>query len=197
MMVRYRAKDFVLWWQSRNLTNLKRLIEAFPIEYLRGRFDSDGSVDKYRVDLVGIEPHRRLMEYERRLCRSLGMRAGRIRTYGKVGEVTFIGSKRIVSKQTKIRFSVNTGDFARTIGKLNVEWKQKILSGAANGRQWTPWHRRLRMRAQELGAEGMNCKEISDQLSMEFRTRVPYRTVYGWMRIGNRTWAEHIRSSMV
>ncbi|MDV3278481.1 MAG: hypothetical protein LYZ69_08470 [Nitrososphaerales archaeon] len=187
MMVRYRAKDFVLWWQRRNLSNLKGLIEAFPIAYLRGRFDSDGSVGKYRVDLVGIEPHRKLMNFERLLCRRLGMRVSRIRSYGKVGEVTFAGSKEIVSRQPKIRFSVNTRDFAKTVGNLNVEWKQAILDGAAYRRQWTPWPWQLRARAEGLWAGGMSCKQVSDQLSREFLTRVPYDTVYAWMRKGAKT----------
>ena len=43
-MVRYTANGFVSWWLTRILNNLQELIVAFPIVYLRGRFDSDSSV---------------------------------------------------------------------------------------------------------------------------------------------------------
>jgi len=190
-MVRYTAKDFVSWWLTQDLTSLKELIEAFPAEYLRGRFDSDSNVQRNRIDLIGIESHRPLMEYERLLCMKLGMRVGRIRSHGKVGEVTFAGTKKIISRQPRIRFSVNTGDFARIVGKLSVEWKEKKLTQAIRTRRWTPWSGKLRKRAEELDSYGLNCRKVSDQLSKEFQVRVPYDTVYAWLRGGVTTWEEH------
>jgi intein-encoded DNA endonuclease-like protein len=190
-MVRYVAKDFVSWWLTQTLEKLMSLIEAFPIEYLRGRFDSDSNVQKNRIDLIGVESQRRLMEYERILCRKLGMRVGRIRSHGKVGEETFVGAKRIVSKQPKIRFSVNTGDFAKTVGTLNVEWKNEALTHSTRTRRWTPWSGRFRERAKELEASGLNCRKITDQLSREFQIDVPYDTVYSWLRRGVKAWDEY------
>jgi len=193
-MVRYVAKDFVSWWSTLTWTRLKELIEAYPVEYLRGRFDGDCNVQKNRIDLIGVESQRRLMEYERSLCRRLGMRVGRIRTHGKVGQVTFVGTKTIVSRQPKIRFSVNTGDFAKTVGKLDVEWKEEALAQATRTRRWTPWSSRFKKRAEELEASGLNCRMVTNRLSEEFHTSVPYDTVYAWLREGVRTWEEHYRT---
>jgi intein-encoded DNA endonuclease-like protein len=75
-MVRYTSKDFVSWWRSLDLAELFTIARAFPSEYLRGRFDSDSNVGKYKICLVGIEKHRLLMEFERSLCVMLGIRQG-------------------------------------------------------------------------------------------------------------------------
>jgi intein-encoded DNA endonuclease-like protein len=182
-MVRYTSKDFVSWWRSLDLAELFRIARAFPSEYLRGRFDSDSNVGRYKICLVGIEKHRLLMEFERSLCVMLGIRAGRIHPYSSVGETTFvsINSKRITSKQPKIRFNVNTRDFARMVGWLNVEWKNRVLQSPPQ-RPWTPWESGVRKKALELNSAGLSCQGVAEKLRLEFNLAIPYDTVYYWLR---------------
>jgi hypothetical protein len=77
------------------------------------------------------------MELERTLCMKLGMRTGDIHPYGKTGGITYIGSKRIVSKEQRIRYGVNSRDFLRCVGLLNVEWRDYDLRYFHKGRAWT------------------------------------------------------------
>lgn len=56
------------------------------------------------------------------------MRVGSIRKHGSPGEVTFIESRRIVSMQQKLVFTVNIHDFLRVVGNLNVEWRNRKLA---------------------------------------------------------------------
>ncbi len=122
------------------------------------------------------------MEFERTLCQKLGMRVGNIRNHGKVGQVTFVKSKKIVSKQPRLRFYVNTGDLSRVVGNLGVEWKDETLKLALRRRKWTSWPASLRSRARELmERKGWACKKITDQIRKEFDCDVPYQTVYGWL----------------
>jgi len=182
--IQYCCKAFVLWWRGRGFSSLCRIIEAFPVEYLRGRFDSDCNVHGRAVDLCGAESHRELMEFERELCARLGMRTGIIHNYGKPGMINYIGQKRIVSKQQRIRFTVNARDFLNRIGKLNVEWRDHALRHAYKGRQWTQWPAVVRERAEALQRErNWKCKRIVDEIRKEFGESLPYTTVYGWLNV--------------
>jgi len=190
-MVRYTSKDFVSWWRGLGSAELYRIARTFPIEYLRGRFDSDSNVGKYKICLVGVEKHRQLMEFERSLCTMLGMRVGRIHSYGSIGETTFIGSKSITSKQPKIRFNVNTRDFARNVVWLHVEWKNQVLRSPPQ-RPWTPWKSDIRNRALELNSAGLSCQRVVERLWLEFNLRVPYETVYYWLQQSERSRNLHL-----
>lgn len=171
--------------------DFRSIIEEFPVEYLRGRFDSDCNVNDYSIDLCGAESHRALMEFERVLCLKLGMRTGGIRPYGRIGDVSYVGLQKVVSRQQKIRFSVNTRDFLKTIGWLNVEWRDRSLR-ALKGRGWTPWGHDVRHRAMTLAAErGWGSKQVAEQLQVEFGISVPYLTVYFWLKKGNKSWGEY------
>ena len=193
-MIRYCAKDFVLWWRSQSLKTLSGLIETYPAEYLRGRFDSDSNVRKYGTYLVGIEPHRKLMEFERALCKKLGIRTGMIHRTGSPGEVTFIGTKRIVSKQQKIRFSVNTADLAKVLHFLNVEWKDASLHEARRVRKWTPWPEIIREHIIGLGMKtGMNATKARNRTREDLGIDVPYGTVYSWLRTKSKSWEGYAR----
>ena len=68
-----RSKCFVIWWNNQSLGTLRPLLEQFPVEYLKGRFDSDGSVNKYVIYLLGAESHRDVLELDRLLCLKLGI----------------------------------------------------------------------------------------------------------------------------
>jgi hypothetical protein len=187
--IRYCAKDFVLWWRIQSLEMLSNLIEAFPMQYLRGRFDSDSNVQRYATSLIGIEPHRKLMEFERTLCRNLGIRTGQIHQTGNPGDVAFIGRKRIVSKQQRIRFSVNTTDLAKSLRFLNVEWKDAALQGAQKVRRWTAWSESIHERVVMLGTNSaMNPARIRRRIQQDFGIDVPYGTLYSWLRAKTRPW---------
>jgi len=99
--IQYCSKAFVSWWLHQTFTDFKRIIEVFPVEYLRGRFDSDCNVHGHGVVLFGAICQLRIMEFERDLCMRLGMRVGKIRPYGKPGETTYVGSKLQSAKSRK------------------------------------------------------------------------------------------------
>lgn len=182
-IAQHYAKDFVLWWRNQNLNSLKPLIERFPLEYLRGRFDSDGCVEKYELTLCGAISHIELMKFERSLCLKLGMRTGRIRPYGKIGQTFFVGAKRITTKQQKIRFSVNSGDFLRVVGHLNVVWREATLQASKRRRGWTSWPEESKELAHQIDQKHLwNRSQIAVELSGILGRRVPAATVYYWLR---------------
>jgi len=184
--VQYCSKPLVLWWRSQGIPGFRKIMEAFPADYLRGRYDSDCNVEGSSVVLCGVESQRRIMEIERTLCLRLGMRTGKIRLYGRTGDVNYVGSKRIVSKQQRIRFGVNSRDFLRCVGGLNVEWRDFKLKHWHQGRDWTPWSSTVRVRATNLAKEHRwNFKRIAFELERELQMKVPYRTVYGWLKSEN------------
>ncbi len=193
-MIRYCAKDFVIWWRKQSLVTLTSLIKSFPAEYLRGRFDSDSNVRKYETTLIGIEPHRVLMEFERLLCKELGIRTGHIRRHGSPGDIAYIGSKMVVSKQQRVRFSVNTADLGRSLQFLNVEWKDLALRGARRIRKWTPWSASVRNHAARLAMEmQMNPAAIRSRMQQELGLDVPYSTLYSWLEGTTRPWGSYAR----
>lgn len=192
--IRYCSKDFVLWWRKQSLKTLRRFIEAFPVQYLRGRFDSDGNVRKYGASLVGIEPHRRLMEFERTICMNLGMRAGQIRRCSTPGNVTFIGSKRVVTKQQSITFSVNTADLREHIQFLNVERRNIALQGAKRIRKWTPWPIGVRKEIVRLARETcLDATTIRSRLQGALGVDVLRSTLNSWLRGTTQSWQSYAR----
>lgn len=195
-MVRYSARFFRDWWRHQSLLTLRPLIEKFPVEYIRGRFDSDCNVATGNVALYRTEKHREVMEFERLLCKSLGMRVGVLRKHGRPGEVSFVGSRKIVSKQQKLVFIVNIHDFLRVIGNLNVEWRNRKLQSAVQKRRWTVWPSPLREKALEIQKDTkLQPKAIANRLSIECGRRVPVSTVYFWLKKGTRTWGEYYSES--
>jgi len=190
-VVRYCSKDFFNWWKRVEHSTLAALVNRYPREYLQGRFDSDGNVHKGSVYLCGAESHRDVLEFDRNLCLSLGLRTGLVRPYNRVGEEYLLGSKRIKTRQQKLRFSVNAGDFLRKVGGLSVEWRDRSLRTFYKGRKWTPWSQDVRDLALGFREEhGLECKEIADLLKSEFGITVPYETLYSWMKRGTSSWGE-------
>jgi len=182
LQIQYCSKAFVSWWMRQKIRGFRRIIAAFPVEYLRSRFDSDCNVHESSVDLCGAVSHRRPMEFERRLCIKLGIRAGKIRPYGKTGDINYVGSKKIVNREQRIRFRVNARDFLRCIGGLSVEWRDYELKHARKGRDWTPWKSNVRERALMLKRENSwSCKKITDELKKELGHRIPYSTANAWL----------------
>jgi hypothetical protein len=193
-MVRYSSRRFYDWWRQQDLSTLRPLIERFPVEYLRGRFDSDCNVASGNVALYGTEMHRELMEFERLLCKDLGMRVGVLRKHGRPGAVSFIGTRKIVSKQQKLVFVVNIHDFLRVVGSLNVEWRNRKLQSSFQRRSWTVWPSKLRAKALEIQKDtNLQPKAIANRLSIECGRRVPVGTVYFWLTKGTRIWRQHYR----
>ncbi len=191
-MVRYSSHSFHDWWKRQTLLTLRPLIERFPVEYLRGRFDSDCNVASGNVALYGTEAHRELMEFERLLCKSLGMRVGALRKHGSPGEVSFVGLHKIVSKQQKVVFTVNIHDFLRVIKYLHVEWRNEKLQSASQTRGWTVWPPEVRDRAFQLQRQSnLGPKAISQRLSFEIQRPVPVSTVYFWLRKRTTRSCEH------
>ncbi|MDA4115781.1 MAG: hypothetical protein OK442_04420 [Thaumarchaeota archaeon] len=188
--VTYHDKAFGQWWAGQKLATLKPFIEAIPIDYLRGRFDSDANVHDYAVTLCGAENHREIMEYDRSLCVKLGMRTGPVSIYDRKGSQTHIEGRLVTRTMDKLRFNVNAGDFLRTVGGLAVKERDWKLRSTIQGRAWTPWPERLRLRSIELSSKGLPSGEISKLLKEEFQADVPPITIYFWTRRGTRTWSE-------
>jgi hypothetical protein len=189
--VQYFAKQFFVWWKSQPARVFLRIARAFPVAYLRGRFDSDGNVNDYSITLCGAESHKTVLEFDRALCLGLGMRTGKVRPYGHVGETAWIDNKPIISREQRLRFSVNTKDFLRVIRKFNVEWRDDKLKSAIKGRTWTSWPPRVRKRAVALQRRNnWQCYRIASELAKELDQQVPYTTVYGWLKQNRRTWQE-------
>lgn len=194
--VQYCCKAFVSWWLRQRFSDFQRIIEAFPVDHIRGRFDSDCNVHGHGVELFGATSQLRIMEYERNLCGKLGMRVGKIRPYGQPGETSYVGSKKIVSREQKIRFYVNAHDFLESVRYLNVEWRNRQLKLAFGRRQWTSWSQEIRTRAIRYKSSGLSCKEIASALRSEFQSKIPYSTVYSWTSGKTVSWEEYAKAKM-
>ncbi len=195
--IQYCSKAFVSWWIRQRFSHFKRIIEAFPVDYIRGRFDSDCNVHGHGVVLFGAVSQLQLMEFERSLCMRLGMRVGKLRPYGRPGDITYVGFKKIVSKQQKIRFYVNARDFLKLVQYLNVEWRDRQLKLVFERRRWTVWTHEIRAKAIYYKRTfGWNCKMISSALRREFRVEIPYSTVYSWVSGGTLSWEEHANANL-
>jgi hypothetical protein len=188
--VTYHDRCFGQWWTQQTLGTLERYIQAFPLDYLRGRFDSDANVHAYSVTLCGAESHRDIMEHDRRLCVKLGMRAGPVGVYDKNGSQSYIEGRLVKRTMDKLRFNVNAGDFLRTVGGLAVRHRDRSLRSMIKGRAWTPWPLEMRLRAVELSRRGIAPREISRLLKKECQADIPPITIYFWIRRGTRTWLE-------
>ncbi|MDA4136263.1 MAG: hypothetical protein OK449_04600 [Thaumarchaeota archaeon] len=188
--VTYHDRGFGSWWKVQSLDTLMPYIKSFPRDYLRGRFDSEASVNLYSVYLCGAENHRGVMEFDRGLCSELGMRTGDVLVYGKKGDRTYIEGRLIVRTMDRLRFSVNSLDFLRVIGGLAVKERDEDLKSGIKGRRWTPWPAAVRKRAIALSEDGASAKEISKVMATEFHLDVPSITVYFWVRKGTRSWSE-------
>lgn len=172
------------------MDSLKALIETFPREYLKGRFDSEANVNAYSVTLFGAEDHRQVMQFDRDLCARLGMRAGMVRVYCKKGTQSIIEGRTIVTTMDKLRFHVNAKDFLRVIGGLSVAERDIRLKHMIKGRAWTPWSKEVREKATGLFVSGLNSQQVSKMLETEVGVKVPHSTIYFWARRGTRSWAE-------
>ena len=190
VFVTYHDKDFGKWWTSQTLVTLKPLIETFPHEYLAGRFDSEANVNAGAVTVYGAEDHRDVMEHDRALSAKLGMRVGALKVHCKKGLRSYIEGRLIVTTMDKLRFGVNAKDFLRVIGGLSVKERDSRLRAMVGDRAWTPWTKAIRDRALELFQSGLNPKQISESLGIEFRRKVPAITIYFWVRRGTRSWSD-------
>lgn len=91
-IVRYKSREFVEWWnkiiQKTDKKTLKRIALKYPVDYLQGRFDSDGSPDisKYRIRLVEAENNIDTLIFDHKLCKSLGLEPIDIELYYKSGK---------------------------------------------------------------------------------------------------------------
>jgi hypothetical protein len=189
--VTYRDQNFGRWWLKQSLSSLKPYIDSSPLDYLRGRFDSDANVNAYSVTLWGAESHREVMEHDRSLSLRLGMRTGRVAIYDEKGSQTYIEGRLVTRTMDKLRFSVNAGDFLRIVGGLAVRERDQKLRDMIKGRPWTPWPRELKLRSIELFGRGLRPAEISEQLRREGQANVPPITIYFWLKRGTRTWKEY------
>jgi len=187
-VVVYYSKAFVLWWGQQNLSSLKRFVEFDENtmkEFIRGYFDSDGTVSDYEVGLCGAEGHIEVLSYARQICLRLGMRVGPIRVYRDIGTCTTRSGKRITSKQKGLIFYVNARDFLKTIGGFHHKARDEKLRRMIKGRRWTPWPAEKREEVLELVRQGLSIKEAAR------RVGVPYLTAYYWVRRRTKSWEEY------
>jgi hypothetical protein len=188
--VTYHDQDFGKWWTAQTLQSLREYIEAFPHEYLRGRFDSEANVNAYTVTLFGAENHREVMQHDRDLCAKVGLRTGNLRVYCKKGTRTYIEGRLVVRTMDKLRFGVNAKDFLRVIGGLAVKERDERLKTTIKGRAWTPWSADVRTQSIDLFRRGLNPEQISAKLKTDFELDVPAPTIYFWVRRGTKSWSE-------
>jgi hypothetical protein len=60
----YSCADFLRWWYKMNLSSLAPIVRRFKIDYLRGRFDSDGYVQEKGMGLCGADGHREVLVHD-------------------------------------------------------------------------------------------------------------------------------------
>lgn len=185
---KYRSVLFYKWWKNLTLDQIKKIARKFPIQYLRGRFDSESNVANYAVYMIGAASHLEVLELDHELCIKLGMRTGPILPYGRIGEVHQINGRAFVSRVQRLRFSVNASDFLRVIESITVVGRNAKLHSMIKGRGWTPWSDSTRTKALAFGRLGLDPKKISMELEREHGLLVPPMTIYFWLR-GTRSWA--------
>ena len=184
----YHAKAFVIWWKQHSPEGLKPYIEFSEDtirEFIRGYFDSDGSVGNYQIFLIGAEGHAHVLEYVRKLCLRLGIRASPIEVYRDAGKELWIVGKRTIAKERGLRFSVNAKDFLTIIGGFSHDVRDRKLRSMVKGRKWTPWSSREREQVLELISRGLTIREAARKVG------VPYLTAYFWVKRGTRSWGEY------
>jgi hypothetical protein len=183
---KYSCIDFIRWWSSQSLESLGPLIGYSPLEYLRGRFDSDGYLNVTGVGLCGAEGHKLVMKHDRELCLAQGLRAGTITRVGpRPGEPYKIRGREVTITQQGLRFYVNPHDYERIIGGFNDEFKDRGLRRMiANykGRKTTSWFREIREEAVGIHAEKKwGPRRISKEILRIRGIRVPESTIYKWV----------------
>lgn len=192
-VAKFRSIAFYHWWSSLRVPQIKNIARAFPHEYLKGRFDSEAGVGSYSVYMFGAADHRWVLELDNRLCRMIGMRTGQILPYGKVGAKTSIYGREITSKIQKLRFTVNSTDFIKRLGRLAVNNRNRKLHEMIKGRRWTPWSEAIRKKATSLIRRGLAPADVSKEIKNRIGLYVPPMTIYYWGK-GTKSWAGYSRT---
>ncbi len=185
---KYSSIDFLRWWYHQDLSTLTPLI-TFPIDYLHGRFDSDGYVQKWETGLCGASGHEALLRFDRQLCAALGMRVGFITKVGpRPGQAYRILGREVKIRQQGLRFYVNPRDFAEVLGSFSDEYKHDELVQTLRsyrGRSWTAWTEAIWIEANLMHDKyGLDATEIARNLSSKYSVRLPRATVYSWFHRG-------------
>ncbi len=188
---RSHSVEFFRWWKGLSRSQAKGIAREFPRHYLKGRYDSEAGVGDYSVYLFGAVDHEWVLELDIRLTRSLGIRSGPILPYGEVGSITSIRGRKVVSKIQELRFTVNSKGFIRVLGHLAVSDRNRKLHASIEGRNWTPWSRKVRRKALALGRHGLSTPQISEEICQALGVRVPPVTIYYWSR-GTQSWAGYV-----
>jgi len=191
---KYRSVDFYKWWKDLTFEAIKAIAYAFPVQYLHGRFDSESGVGAYAVYMFGAISHVQVLELDRELCIKVGLRTGPILPYGHVGEIGRINGRTFVSKEQKLRFSVNAKDFLRILRRIKVAERNAKLLSMIKGRAWTPWRESVREEAIALGKTGLNHNSISERLAETRGVLVPPMTIYSWQH-GTKSWSAFVEEA--
>lgn len=192
---KYTSADFYFWWTRVSFDEIRQFVERFPVQYLGGRFDSEIGVGDYAVYMHGAISHSNVLELDHALCIKLGMRTGPMLPYGKEGKNGTISGREIVSKEQRLRFSVNATDFLRFMDPISVKERREKLQRMIKGRVWTPWSEGTRDRALDLLGRGNSPKEVSDKLQSSIGVKVPPITIYYWSR-GTKSWTDYSKVSL-
>lgn len=187
-VAKFRAIVFYRWWSSIRASQIKRIARTFPHEYLKGRFDSEAGVGSYCVYMFGAADHRWVLALDNQLCRLIGMRTGPILPYGKAGAKSYIYGREVISKVQKLRFTVNSTDFIKRLGRLAVDTRNRKLHDMVKGRRWTPWSAAIRRKAMSLVRDGLSPADVSTEIRRHLGVHVPPMTIYYWGK-GTRSWA--------
>jgi hypothetical protein len=184
------------WWYHQDIRTLRPLITKYPREYLQGRFDSDGYVQRFATGICGARGHREVLELDRELCLKLGMRAGAITKVGpRPGQPYSILGREVSISQQGLRFYVNARDFGKLFGRFHDEYKQEEFLrtlGKYKGRGWTPWNEALRSEAIKMHlVGGLNSAQIARRLSSEHSINLSNVTVYFWLHRGTSSFESY------
>lgn len=191
---KYRSVDFYKWWKELSFESIRAIAYAIPVQYLQGRFDSESGVGDYAVYMFGAISHFKVLELDRELCIKVGLRTGPLLPYGHVGEIGRINGRTFVSKEQKLRFSVNAKDFLKILHRIKVEERNAKLLSMIRGRAWTPWSESIREVAIALGNTGLNHNSISERLAMTRGMIVPRMTIYSWQH-GTSSWDAYVQKA--
>jgi intein-encoded DNA endonuclease-like protein len=182
-IVRYKSKRFVKWWMKvihePNKKTLKEIVLKYPVEYLQGRFDSDGSPDisKYRIRLVGAEKNLDDLKFDRKLCKMLGLEPSDIKMYYAKGAISYIEGRTVIAKMNGYRFSVPARNFLKFIDNLNDESKDtklQYIKRILNREPVKKYPLRLKHEIMNLLKQGVKKTDIA------LKYDIPYKTLEKW-----------------
>ena len=182
-IVRFKSKKFVEWWmkilKEPDKKTLKEIALKYPVDYLQGRLDSDGfpNITKYSIGVVGAENNLETLEFDHKLCKSLGLKPTSIKPYYRAGEIRYIGGRKVIAKEDGYRFFIPARNFLKVFNKFNDEHKDERLQyikKMLSRKDRAKYPEKLKEEIKELLKSGVKKSEIAVKYG------IPYKTLEKW-----------------